>query len=342
MTNLPQNYWVISWTIVGFIATLLGGDKIEELLPPKHRKKVGKKLIQLKTKGFNETVSSAFNTRWFIKLFGKKHWSLKSISMSFFFTVLFTFLGFLLIWLVSDKFEFEQIINLVLSKNNIPFFISALLANCIIDYVSLFETRWVIDKVKSDTRIVNTLILLFMDLLFTLIIFIIGFTLFKTGLDLYELYPVLHENKEIVIRLGSSTIEATLTSYLPWYSNFLTLLVPTLEYSFMSIWTVLTSNFEQYWFSTLYLPGGKHIYTIHAGTLWLTTHLSSIYIYFAIIFWLITKLLIYINRPVLFLLPRNIDPMVYPYKIIVLNVALLGLLVLTVIFIIDFIRTMLS
>lgn len=322
----------VSLTIIaalGSIATLL---KIEKhIFPPRIRSFCSRLFESPKPLAFSTAQAIDRATEFFDWVFSPRHWSIRCLLLSTLFTVLFSAFSFALIrWLYGEA-SFQYITELLFFRENYTHLALALGANIIMDYFSLYETRVVLAQIKSESSLGSTLFWLLVDLVFSIFIFMLMFTMFKTSVDIFYIYQHFGNQEIITINHGPFA-EITLQYTNGFINNFLHYGWSALKYSLLSALQILESGLSEYWFSSLFI-GGETQYVTHVSTIWLTTHLSSIYIYIFLILWGLSRIPVLGRLP--FRVPRPgqflfkgyaIDPQEYPFTIIISN--LLGYLAL--------------
>lgn len=311
-------------SILGVLATIYFIEGL--LIPLNVRSKISKKIEPLK-KGklkLGHVVSSSFN--FFEKWFGKKHLSLRCFFMSAFSTLIFTVLGFLLIAILFSKYDFDNMTSIVLYEDNYKFIMLALMANIFIDYLSLAETRFVINRIKSETSKFGVFVFLIADALMTFLIFIVFFSLFKSLLDFLLILPDYHSSQDIIINHGAD-VSIHINSKAGYLNNFLHYWLSVIKYSLVSSWKLMENGFSEYWFSSLFLPTSNNSYTIHTSTIWLTTHFSSFYIYLVLLLWVLVRLPLN-NLKIPWVTTYSINQSEYPLTVIAINIFLVLVLLL--------------
>lgn len=226
-------------------------------------------------------------TNYFDWLFGKHHWTIRCMSVSVVFTMLFATISFMAIIFILDKEEFEVFYGFILNKKNAFILVIALIWNLIIDFISLWETRRVIGIIRNDGSWFGVLLLLIADILFTYGIFIFLVSVLKFSIDMYYIIPLIYRHEVISIR-SVIGIDVTLSAMNGLIVNAALFFWFALQIAFFSTLDVLKDLGSNYWTMTLYIEG-KSPYIIPASTLWATTHLSTLFIIVYIAFWAAAK-----------------------------------------------------
>ena len=272
---------------------------------------------------FSELVSRSSDM--FDKVFGDNHISLRCIATSSIFTILFTILSILLIPTIWNADSLDTIISVILTGENTNYIIYAILANIFMDYISLYETRYIVKKITMKTKTSVVIFFLILDALLSYSIFIIVFSAFKTFSDFSIIQQFISNYEHASIHHGYN-ISVTLSDSNGTIINIIKYYLSCIEYSVYSTYIVFTTNLQDYWFSSLYIPQGKLVYVIHASTIWSTTHLSSIAIYAIILLKLFATMRltnrIEIRRPYVLKKIYDIDPIEYPFSTITINIVI--------------------
>lgn len=326
--------------VIGLLLGLIGGFQsvVEpKLISPSWRAKLSR-LLTSRTSSvaqrvtMGEVMVSAL--AFFDVLFGRKHWTLRCFLVSAIFTVAASVVSFLGIYEVSRE-GFYEIARLMLADDNINFIYLAICVNILIDYVSLWETRWIISHMRRENTIKHAVFLLLVDALFTGLVFALGISLCKTILDIHFLLPLIHKYDAIEVRSLLGTY-IQLSSADGIRSNLVTYFWSTLELCSLSMMNVLSDLYREYWAFSLFIDG-RPAYLLPSSTMWATSYLPSLLIWLYIFLWFLATRVAVLHRvsvPGLssvrigrFIFRGNYDVKEFPTTILLTNVIVWGVVV---------------
>lgn len=222
-------------------------------------------------------VSSFLNT--FDAIFGRKHLTLRCLLISVVATIFLMICIFAFTYLISSQGVRKDFIEIIGASMTHPvIFALFVLANILVDYVSLLETRLVIGAIKSTSGQKSVDILLFsialvLDLLLTTIIFIVLFSALST------LFFVIY----FKVRYGVPSVIVSSDNYAEYVLEYLYSLMSAYSYlvgQFISeAWTTIVEVFRRglTWYG--FIRSDKHSFgpfDVPLSTFYATTYMTSI------------------------------------------------------------------
>ena len=268
----------------------------------------------------------------FDRIFGSRHWTLRCALVSAAFTLTFSALSLWLVGALFSEGEMYLLIDAFFAQQNQWFLALSLLWSAFVDFISLWETRWVISQMRRDGNVTLASFYLFIDVLFSYAIFVLGAALLKTALDTYYVIPLTFKHGAVTVtsQVGASV---TLDAHYGALNAIWLYLGHAIKLAVLSTLAVLDNFTGLYWTFSLFINGTSP-YIIPASTFWATAHLFSVFVYAYIILWLMATRFMMLDRIVV---PRlryfwfgrvlwkgNLKPEEHAITIIVLNLGLYG------------------
>ena len=201
-------------------------EKIELALQKESKDKVSKWIQNISPQNAISSWPAAF-VEIFDHIFGKHHFSCRCFYRSCIAST-FSVLIMTLVWGYLRPYQFQQFFN---SGSLVEAFLSVylvgIIVNLIPDYLSLLETRWLINKMDKSGRIISILLYLCLDLVITSAIFLIfiAFCMFMVFLlrvafpnttEFVNFLPKAIQN--LVIRV--TKLKMTFSGYKEWLLHF--------------------------------------------------------------------------------------------------------------------------